>query len=183
VVEKSSNDAQEGGAVAGKPNMKLDEREIERVFDRLGRLGTAIIDSSSIIYMQKAGFLETVSGVIKLMTIPQVLEEIGELELPVHVIDPVFDSDEEVTDRLLFAAAVNLHKPMISEDRAILLKCKSEGMEYYNAYNMLVLLRLRGILDGDEFCAFEKKLLSVAHYGRFVIDYVACLKQYLRKLL
>ena len=72
---------------------------------------------------------------------------------------------------------------MISEDRAILLKCRERGMEYYNAYNMLIMLRLRSLIDDKEFGVREKKLLEVAHYGKFVIDYVGSLLQYMRKSL
>jgi hypothetical protein len=161
----------------------LDEREIEPVFERLTRLKAAIIDTSSIIYLQKAGFLQPVAGAIKLLTIPQVIEEIGHGGLPVEIISPPETTGGEKTDRILFASAMILHKPMISEDRAILLKCRERGVEYYNAYNMLIMLRLRNLRAEADFDRYEENLLAVAHYGKFVIDYIECLKQYLRKVI
>jgi len=165
------------------PGVILDELEIERVFKRLTRLKTAVIDSSSIIYLQKSGLLESVAGAVRLLTIPQVVEETGIRDLPLQVVNAPTGTDHPDTDRLLFAAAAAMHKAMISEDRAILLKCRSEGIEYYNAYNMLIMLRLRGILAEAEFRVREEQLLSVAHYGKFVIDYVGALLHYMRKVL
>ncbi len=162
--------------------MKLDEREIEQVFERLNRLKAAVIDSSSIIYIQKAGFLHELAAAVKLLTIPQVIEETGMSDLPVEVIEPSGDLGKE-TDRLLFSAAMEFNRAMISEDRAILLTCRAHGIEYYNAYNMLILLRLRGAIDAAQFTRFEDELLAVAHYGKFVIDYIWWLKQHLAKLL
>ena len=163
--------------------MKLDEREIEKVLSSLGRLKTAVIDSSSIIYIQKAGFLPNLAAAVELLTIPQVIRETGLANLPVRVVEPPGESREVETDRLLFATATGLDRALISEDRAILLKCRATGVEYYNAYNMLILLRLKDLIGEEQFSGFEDKLLSVAHYGRFVIDYIWYVKQYLEKLL
>lgn len=163
--------------------MKIDEREIERVLRKLYRVKAAVIDSSSIIYLHKSGFLHHLAGAIQLLTIPQVIEETGMAFLPVTVVDPFSTPDNAETDRLLFTTAAHMNKAVISEDRAILLKCEAEGVEYYNAYNMLIMLRLRGLVSEDEFLLREEKLLSVAHYGRFVIDYVESLRLYMRKLL
>lgn len=163
--------------------MKIDEREIERVLQKLSRLKAAVIDSSSIIYLHKSGFLHHLAGAIRLLTIPQVMKETGMSVLPVTVVDPLSAQDNARTDRLLFATAAGMNKAMISEDRAILLKCEAEGVEYYNAYNMLIMLRLRGLIDEEEFRLREEKLLSVAHYGKFVIDYVESLRLYMQKLL
>ena len=56
-------------------------------------------------------------------------------------------------------------------------------MEYYNAYNMLIMLWMRGVIEEREFHLREEKLLEVAHYGKFVTDYIECLVGHLRKVL
>ena len=163
--------------------MIIDEREIEDVLTRLDRLKTAVIDSSSIIYLDKSGFLGDVAGAVTLFTIPQVLDETGMTDLPVKVVNPPSPAGETETDRLLVATAAGLKKAMLSEDRPILLRCRTEGMEYYNAYNMLVMLWMRSLIEEREFRLREEKLLEVAHYGKFVIDYIGCLVRYLQKVL
>jgi len=163
--------------------VKPDEREIEHVFHRLSRLQTAVIDSSSIIYLDKSGLLRPVAGALRLLTIPQVIDETGMPDLPVTIVDPPALPAGTVTDWLLFATAAARRKAMISEDRAILLKCEAERIEYYNAYNLLVLLRLRRVIEEEEFRLRERMLLEAAHYGKFVTDYVAALLQYMHKIL
>ena len=163
--------------------MHLDEREIEKVVDRLTRLKSAVIDSSSIIYLDKATCLDKVASAVRLVTLPEVVEETGMRELPVEIVKPPGLPENLDTDRLLFAAALALNKAMISEDRAILLKCRAEGIEYYNSYNMLVMLLARRLIESTEFTLFEQSLLEAAHYGGFVIGYIESLKQYLRKAL
>lgn len=161
----------------------LDEREIEDVLGRLERLKNAVIDSSSIIYLNKSHFLEDVAGEIRLITIPQVIDETEITGLPVKVVEPLRAGNQTETDRLLVATAAGLKKPMLSEDRAILLTCQREGIEYYNAYNMLVMLWMRGVIGKDEFHLREERLLEVSHYGRFVIDYIRSLVRHLDKVL
>lgn len=163
--------------------MTLDEREIEDVLDRLDRLKAVVVDSSSIIYLSKSQFLDDVAGEIRMITIPQVVDETGIRGLPVIVVEPPSIEDVTETDRLLVAAAARQKKPMLSEDRAILLTCQREGMEYYNAYNMLVMLWMRGVIGENEFRLREEKLLEVSHYGKFVIDYISSLVRHLRKVL
>ena len=55
----------------------------------------------------------------------------------------------EETDHQLFTAAKLLGKPVISEDRAILMKCSEAGVEYYNSYMMLFFLRARAAIDKE----------------------------------
>ena len=114
---------------------------------------------------------------------PQVVAETGTAKLPVTIVEPAAADNATETDRLLVATAADLQKPMLSEDRAILLTCRREGIEYYNSYNMLVMLWMRGVIDEDTFHQREKKLLEVSRYGRFVVDYIGFLVRHLQKVL
>ena len=161
--------------------MIVDEGEVERVIARLERLRSAVIDASSIIYMTKSGYFADLRRTVKLMTIPAVTDEVGLPELELAIVQAP-DSREE-TDRQLFATAVDLRKPLVSEDRAILRKCRETGVEYYNAYMMLLLLRLRRVIDADRYGAYRSRLIEVAHYGRNVLDYAESFSVYLDKSL
>ncbi len=90
--------------------MTLDEREIEDVLDRLDRLKAVVVDSSSIIYLSKSQFLDDVAGEIRMITIPQVVDETGIRGLPVIVVEPPSIEDVTETDRLLVAAAARQKK-------------------------------------------------------------------------
>jgi len=159
----------------------IDEGEIERVLERLERLRAAVIDASSIIYIEKSGYYGKLANTIKLMTIPAVIGETGMPELDVEIVEA--SALRESTDRQLFATAVSLGKPLISEDRAILLRCREGGMEYYNAYMMLLMLRLRRVIGENELLEFRARLIEAAHYGGQVLDYADSFVAYLAKAL
>ena len=159
----------------------VDEREIERVLMRLERLKAAIIDASSIIYITKSGFFHELSGAIRLSTIPAVVNEVQMPGLEIQVVDS--DGTEPDTDRQLVAAAVSMRSPVISEDRAILLSCRKRGIEFYNAYMMLILLRLRRLIEEHAFRQLRPRLIDVAYYGKPVLDYAEAISEYLDKAL
>jgi hypothetical protein len=159
----------------------LDERETERVLAKLESLRGAIIDASSIIYIERSGFYRHLNEAIKLKTIPAVLKEVQMPGLEVQVIDG--EGPETNTDRRLVATASASGSPLISEDRAILLTCQAKGIEYYNAYMMLLLLRLRRAIAEGEFERFRTRLIEVARYGRPVLDYAGDISRHLDKTL
>lgn len=162
--------------------MVVDEREVERVLARLERIKVVVIDASSIIYAEKSGFLNLLCGAIRLRTIPQVFAETGRCYPGIELVESVeVQSGRRETDYLLFHTAQNLGKPLVSEDRAILLRCKNADIEYYNAYMMLIMLTARRIVDDPS--PYRSTLLDVAHYGRPVIEYADSFFSYLSKML
>ena len=161
--------------------MIVDELEIERVLARFEALKAAIVDSSSIIYIEKAGFYGDLAVTIRLMTIPPVLKGVGMPGLEIQIVQA--DRTAIETDRQLVSTAGALRKPLISDDRAILLKCKAKGIEYYNAYMMLLLLRLRLRIDVRDFQVYRKRLVDISHYGNLVLDYADSFTAYLDKAI
>ena len=163
--------------------MIVDEREIERVLRRLERIRSAVIDASSIIYIDKSGFLDLLTGTIRLLTVTQVFAETGRSYSGIELVEAPADdgSSRTDTDHLLFSTARCLGRPLISEDRAILQRCRSEGQEYYNAYMMLIMLTARRVVG--EISLYQAPLLHAAHYGRPVIEYADSFICYLSKVL
>ncbi|MFP4330297.1 MAG: hypothetical protein ACLFP6_06245 [Spirochaetaceae bacterium] len=137
-----------------------------KLIGRFTALREAAIDTSSLIYMLKAGFLGLLAGVVTLRTVEEVVQESGWPSLPVVVDHPGARREEEVdTDALLLNFAVNRRLPLISEDRALLLKAGEAGLEYYNSLMMLALLRYRGRIDTAWYTEAKSHLLEVARYG------------------
>ena len=162
--------------------MVIDEREVERVLGRLQRIKSAIIDASSIIYAEKSGFLDQLANTIRLRTISQVFAETGKPNPGIELVGFAEECEgRNDTDHLLFCTAQNLGKPLVSEDRAILLRCRDADIEYYNAYMMLVMLTARRVIDDPS--PFRAALLNVAHYGRPVTEYADSFFSYVHKAL
>jgi len=62
----------------------IPEEELEKILRQFDRLSNLLVDTSSLILMEKAGFLSLLSGKVQLFTLPQVREEYlrGDPSLP-----------------------------------------------------------------------------------------------------
>jgi len=144
-------------------------------FERLRR---CLIDSSSAICMQKAGFLTLLCETIELATIPEVVAETGFDDLPALVLTAsssekkAYAAEKSPTvDELLVEQAVTLRLPVITEDRKMMLRLDREGVPFFNALMMLHLLLYRGKLDLPTHTARFDRLLAVSRYSDRVRAY------------
>lgn len=129
----------------------LSEESQAGILARFDRLSSLLIDTSSLIQIEKAGFLLLLARWTRLYTLRQVQEEYlnGSLSKSfpgmVQLLgESAHDGDPpRSTDTALLATAHTLRLPLVSEDRKLLLKADSLGMKYYNALMMLEFLYYR----------------------------------------
>ena len=138
-------------------------------FSGFDHLHSALIDTSSVIYITKAGYFLDLAQTIKLYTIPEVIGELGTPEPSIEVLT----SSEEctTTDQKLLHCAIKKNKPVISEDSRILKMMKLRGITYYNALSILIFLHYRDILSIDEFMEKKRALEKIARYSPWVWRY------------
>ena len=113
----------------------------------LSQLKRALIDTSSILYMQEAGYFDLLAGTIDLYTIPEVMSEIRSKPRGLSLIR-FAGSRALSTDKMLIACALDSNLAMISEDKAILNAMRREKATYFNALMMLNLLLLSNKISG-----------------------------------
>ncbi|TVQ40122.1 MAG: hypothetical protein EA384_04235 [Spirochaetaceae bacterium] len=153
----------------------------QSALDGLASLRAACIDTSSLIVCSKAGILERLAETCTLYTIRPVLVESGYRDAPVQL-RPTPAGPAEVDDQLI-ACAIEVRLPVISEDRALLIKAADAGLAYYNALMMLNLLLLRGSLSPAAYGPHARLLLSAARYSAEVRQYgVAVYREILKRL-
>ena len=157
------------------------ERELQRVIENFDRLETALIDSSSIIYMDKAGFLSALLRQLTLITIAEVNKETGIDGYPIRIIS--HGLEDMPTDHKIVRCAERNHLSVISEDHKLLRSCDVLGIEYYNALMMLNLILYKKQVDLPVFESFLERLLQIAHYSNRVRRYGSDLATYIIKLL
>jgi hypothetical protein len=157
------------------------ERELQRVIENFDRLETALIDSSSIIYMDKAGFLSALLRQLTLITIAEVNKETGIDGYPIRIIS--HDFEDMPTDNKIVRCAERNHLPVISEDHKLLRSCDVLAIEYYNALMMLNLLLYKKRVDLPAFENFLEGLLHIAHYSDRVRQYGSDLTTFVVKML
>lgn len=132
-------------------------------------LTDAVVDASSIIYMQKAGFLETAGRFVELHAPDAVIQEVGAAEVPITL--HAFDCRQHCAkaDQQLLALARILGTPLISEDKKVLLSAERNGLVYYNAFMVLNFLFYKSGIAAEDAERYLRALLAVARYSERVV--------------
>jgi hypothetical protein len=134
-------------------------------------LTSAVIDSSSIIYLSKSSFLHLATRHIRLHTPLIVLKETGIDEPFFEIHDPETDSAMLTADKQVVELARKLNLPVISEDKKVLKNASGAGLSYYNALMILNFLLYKKEVTIDNYQKHYTTLISVARYSKFVIGY------------
>jgi len=135
-----------------------------------GRLKKAVIDSSSIIYTQKAGYFAVLGKTIQLYSIPEVLSEIKARAPGVRVMRSSGSASLSTDQKLVFCALEN-KIAMISEDKKILAAMHRAEAPYYNALMMLNFLLYSQKIDDDSYRKYYGVLKTIARYSDDVWEF------------
>lgn len=160
--------------------------DFDTVIEAFDRLEAAVIDTSSIILTEKAGFLSLLAGSVCLHTIPAVAAEYAArgavLPAGISLMDlphegslnagplPVPTAGIGVpADSGVLAAARRKKLPLISEDRKLLLRADTAGLVYYNALVMIEFLLYRKALSPAACEDRRAALTAAARYSPRVL--------------
>ena len=144
--------------------------EPHKALQAVAQLKRALIDTSSILYMQKAGYFDLLASTIKLHTIPEVMSEIRSKPKGLSLIRQS-GSHALSTDKMLITCALDSNLAMISEDKAILSAMRRAKAPYFNALMMLNLLLLSEKIDDGRYRRFLMALKSIARYSEKVWEF------------
>ena len=148
----------------------MDSPAIEAV-SALSSLTSAIIDTSSLIYLTKIKCFSLVAGSCKLVTIPDVVNEYGENISDIAVINVSMENGD--TDQKLIRICVKDKLMLISEDKKLLLDAQENNIPYFNSLMMLNFLLLKKKIRQKEYASLLEKLKSVARYRKDVWEFGA----------
>jgi hypothetical protein len=143
--------------------------DYDTVIEGFGPLKAAVIDTSSIILCEKAGFLPLLASVIELRTISSVALEYTarggvfppRLAVTEHLPGP--------TDPAVLETALRMNLPLISEDRKLLLRADEAGLVYYNALVMLEFLLFKDAVGREGYKTHKISLSAEARYSPRVL--------------
>jgi len=144
--------------------------ESKAILGALEQLKKALIDTSSIIYVQKAGYFDVLAGTIQLYSIPEVISESKTPVAGVTLIHPS-ESPSLSTDQKLISCALENKLAMISEDKRILRAMRRAQAPYYNALMMLNFLLFSQKIDDDGYRRYYSALENIARYSEPVWEY------------
>lgn len=136
----------------------------------LRRLSSVVADSSSLIILQRAGYLSHVSEAVTLHCPPGVIRELSAGKTAISSgINPI-DGDEDLyegyaVDAQVVVAARQMRLPALSDDLTLLGRAAEHGVPGYTARSMLELLLLRGAISMDNYRRFKRTLSSLVRYA------------------
>jgi hypothetical protein len=140
-----------------------------RILFQFCNLRKALIDASSIIYMDEGGFLAKVARAVELHAPEEILEETGLKAVPVG---PIPATGEKIAnDQKLIDRAISKQLPVISEDRKILQALDREKIPYLNALMMLNFLLFKGDISFEQHGAFFQRLTGCSWYSDRVLAF------------
>ena len=134
-----------------------------RVLSEFQTLSRALIDASSIIYMHKVGFLTELANTVNLYSPPEIIAETGFHDLNITPVACTLNSLSN--DQKLITAALELRRPVISEDKNILLHMRRANLPYFNSLMMLNFLLFRNRIDPKNHAMYFERLKECAWYS------------------
>lgn len=149
--------------------MTLHEK-VQKSLQEFRTLTGAVIDSSSILYMNKANFLEILSTEINLSAPSQVKHEIDSDLKKINFFD--FNNERGLdTDDIIVISAYEKNLPVISDDKYILKYALEKNLPYFNSVMMLIFLFFCNKISLEELRSYQEKLYSFAYYSKQITNY------------
>jgi hypothetical protein len=151
------------------------------IFSQFNHLDKALIDASSIIYTEKADYLELLSGSIQLFSITEILSETG--PVPGGITALAYKKASSSNDEKLVSCALHYDLPVISEDKKILAAMKRARRPYFNALMMLNFLLYRQKIQDAQYIRYHRSLKKFARYSEDIWLYGAQIHAAINELM
>lgn len=148
--------------------------DVQSAITQLDQLSQAIIDTSSLIYLQELALLAETSQWIRLFTVPGVIREFGGITPPcrIRIIeDPGNSNAPDKTDDELCRAAEKWQLPIISEDRQILMRARAFHLPVFNTLMVLNGLFSKDLIGPAEYHAALRQLRGIARYSEEIYEF------------
>jgi hypothetical protein len=152
------------------------DSEIQQEILDLSELSVVCADTSSLILLQRIGALTDLKTVVSVVPAPGVNQELQGSTAPGWNA-----TNLPVDDHVLFYAQEH-GLPILSEDRHILRRAEKNGLRYYTAILMILLLWVRDVYGGPRCACVLGELVSLANPGRNIQKYYEQLMTEIGKL-
>ncbi len=146
-------------------------KNIQQDIDKLKNLDKAVIDSSSLIYLSKLGLMEKTATVVRLMAPEMVFAETGMEPGLIEKIDNLKKDKTTTADRQVLNLALQEQCAVVSDDKKILHRAEQNGLDYFNALMLVLLLFGRNRLTAKETSLKLEQLKHIARYHIEIWDY------------
>jgi hypothetical protein len=125
-----------------------------------------VIDTSTLIYLERLGLLPRTVRCFSFLLIPQVVAEYG--AQPEGVVLTAASSFG-TTDEALCQTAHALGQPVLSEDKQVLRRARELNLCFYNTLMIVLALCAQGYLPLNTFPELRDKLYAFSRYSPGVL--------------
>lgn len=141
----------------------VDQRAVLR---ELRGLRGGVVDTSTLIYLERLELLSLASRSFSLLLIPQVVAEYGCCPEGCTLAPA---ASTGATDAQLCRVAQSLAQPVLSEDRQVLRRARALDLSYYNTLMLVLALCAQDILPLADYPDLRNHLYAFARYSPAVI--------------
>ena len=153
----------------------------QETLSQFNRLDKALIDASSIIYAEKADFLELLASSVQLFSIPEILAETGPVTGRIKAL--ACKEASSSNDEKLVSCALHYELPVISEDKKILAAMKRARRPFFNALMMLNFLLYHQKIQDPQYFQYHRALKKFARYSDDIWQYGAQIHTAINELI
>ncbi len=127
-----------------------------------------VIDTSTLIYLERLGLLNRIATFYRLLVVPQVLQEFDR-PLPAQVI--CVEAPSGVADQVLCPVAADHRLAVLSDDKHVLTSARAAGLVYLNTLMLLLVMLYHEQLSVLQCRRLLLKLFTFARYGAAVLHF------------
>ena len=161
--------------------MTENEPANQDIFNQFDRLDRALIDASSIIYMDRIDLLEILASAIRLFSIQEILSETGSVSKGIKPFD--YHITAPSNDQKLIACALDSGLALISEDKKILMAMKRAARPFFNTLTVLNFLLYRRRIQNRQYLQYHRSLTQIARYSDDIWKYGAAVHAEIKELI
>ena len=121
-----------------------------------------VIDTSTLIYLERLGILNRIATLYRLLVVPQVVQEFDR-SLPAQIL--CVESPPGAADQALCPVAFDHRLAVLSDDKHVLTLARSAGLVYFNTLMLLLLMLYHEQLSVAQCRALLLHLFTFARYG------------------
>jgi hypothetical protein len=129
-------------------------------------LRSGVVDTSTLIYLDRLGLLQRAARCMHLVLIPQVVREYGGQVAGTTLLVP---APAGPADRVVCAVAARLDLPVLSDDGTVLRAARRRHLRHYNTLMLILALCIQGDLARTAYPPLRDQLCTFARYSADVL--------------
>ena len=159
----------------------IQEQQLAHELHLMGKITNIVLDTSTLIHISRFNLMSKITPILEIHIPQGVKKEFGSPPETLGTLIIENKSENLPVDDQVLSLALELSCPVLSEDRKILQKAETQGLEFYNFGLLLILLVLKKALSFDEGYSVWEAFGTTNPYHKDIRDYCEELFHYIQR--